>query len=243
VVKALSRRAGATLFMTTLTVYIVLLRYHSKAKDLDDVIVGTNVANRNHLELEPLIGFFVNQLVLRLKMSGDPGFMELLARARKMVLDAFLYQEVPFEKVVEKLRPERKEKHSPFHQVLFTLVAKQDKPPVFSDIRIEEVPLATETAKFDLTLSVIDRGETLIALLDYNAGLFKTSTIERMLRQYETLLGLVAGNPNIHLSELLRLLRDADKEEQRKIAGAFKKSDLDRIRGMRSKTIAVKSTE
>ena len=243
VVKALSRRAGATLFMTTLTVYMVLLRYHSKAKDLDDLIVGTNVANRNHLELEPLIGFFVNQLVLRLKMSGDPGFMELLARARKMVLDAFLYQEVPFEKVVEKLRPERKEKHSPFHQVLFTLVAKQDKPPVFSHIRIEEVPLATQTAKFDLTLSIIDRGETLIALLDYNAGLFKTSTIERMLRQYETLLGLVAGNPDIHLSELFRILRDADKEEQRKIAGAFKKSDLDRIRGMRSKTIAVKSTE
>ncbi|HKH47114.1 MAG TPA: amino acid adenylation domain-containing protein, partial [Thermoanaerobaculia bacterium] len=182
---ALGRREGATPFMTLLAGWQALL---GRFAGVEDLAVGTPIAGRNREETERLIGFFVNTLVLRADLSGGPSFQELLGRVREVSLEAHEHQEVPFERLVEELAPERSLSHSPLFQVLFAL---QNVPRRILDlpgVRLSPLGAAEETAKFDLSLNLVEEGGQLFAGLSYNTDLFDGATAERMLGCFQTLL-------------------------------------------------------
>ncbi len=163
--------------------------------------VGSPVANRGRAEVEGLIGFFVNMLVLRTPVDGDPGFRELLARTREACLGAYAHQDVPFERLVEALQPERLRARNPLFQAVFQL-----EEPLATG-RLGEAaaavrPLATGAAKFDLALSVARGPEGLAAALEYDAGLFDAATADRLLGHWRTLLAGIAADPDARLSDL-----------------------------------------
>jgi amino acid adenylation domain-containing protein len=198
--KNLSQEEGATLFMTLLTAFKVLLSRYSSQLDL---LVGTPIANRNRAELEPLIGLFINTLVLRTDLSADPSFKQLLARVKEVALGAYANQDVPFEKLVEELQPERDLARTPFFQVMFVM---QNAP--MPALRMGEVtmsPLVIEgaTSKFDLTLSIMEEADgNLSGWLEYNTHLFDKAMIERMIGHYNTLLRGIIENPEEKVSRL-----------------------------------------
>lgn len=198
--KKLSRHEESSLFMTLLAAFKVLLwRYSGQT----DILVGSPIANRNHVETESLIGFFVNTLVLRTQLSAGLSFRELLKRVREVCLGAYAHQEVPFEKLVEELQPVRSLSHTPLVQVIFAL---QNAPmPALSlaglALSLTEVPV--ETAKFDLAFSLQESFTGLSGVLEYNSDLFDAGAAGRMLGHYRRLLEAVVTNPETQLSELL----------------------------------------
>ena len=197
--KALSRKEGVTLFMTLLAAFQTLLyRYTGQ----EDVVVGSPIANRNRSEIEGLIGFFVNTLVLRSNFSGNPTFKELLAQVREMALGAYAHQDLPFEKLVEELQPERSLSHSPLFQVMFVLQNAPSTAAKFEGLSASPVPIGAETAKFDLTLSMSETEEGLRGSLQYNTDLFDDATIARMSGHLQTLLEGIVANPDQRISQL-----------------------------------------
>ncbi|HEX6901809.1 MAG TPA: non-ribosomal peptide synthase/polyketide synthase, partial [Thermoanaerobaculia bacterium] len=211
--RELGRQKGMTAFMTLLAGFKALL---SRYTGQDDVVVGTTVANRSRAELEGLIGFFVNTLALRGDLSGDPAFSGLLARTRKAVLGAFAHQELPFEKLVAELQPDRDLSRSPLFQVLFQLQNAPAEPMELPGLTLRPVDARELTAKFDLVLSAFPAGEAFAGRLDFNSGLFERATAERMVRHYETLLAGVAADPSRPLSELPLL---SDEETRQLVTG------------------------
>jgi amino acid adenylation domain-containing protein len=197
---------NASLFMVLVGAFKALLaRYTSR----EDIVIGTPVANRNKAELEGLIGFFINSLVLRTNLGGDPTFLQLLARVREVTLDAYAHQELPFEKIVEALQPDRNLSHSPLYQIAFIL---ENTPR--AEVETEGLaltPLRTESvsSKFDLTLALAQFGSDLLGSVEYNTDLFKQSTIERMIAHYLTILEAIVSDPQLKLSEL-PVLTDAE---------------------------------
>jgi non-ribosomal peptide synthetase component F len=221
-IRALSRREGATLFMTLLAAFGATLNYHSGQNDM---LIGTPIANRHEPGVENLIGFFVNNLVLRLNLLGDPTFCELLARVREVSFDAYAHADVPFEKLVEELRPERSLTRSPLYQVSFTL----DYMPApvetrLSDLTVSHVEIDRETVQFDLCLHMADTKEGIVGGLQYRTGLFEATTMQRLFRHFETILTNVVKSPDVRLSTLASILADADRQsvvEQGKQVTAF----------------------
>ena len=201
--KSLAADHSCTLFMVMLAAYNVLL---SRYTGQDDICVGTPIAGRRRTELEGLVGLFVNTLVLRTDLSGQPAFLELLARVRRSALAAFAHQELPFEKLVEALQPVRDQGRSPLFQTMFIL---QNAPWEAQPIRgIDIEPGETgpvETAKFALTVSVHEYEEQLWVNCEYNTDLFDEATIDRLTGSFETLLHAITKNPaqSIHELDLL----------------------------------------
>ncbi len=194
----LSNREGATLFMALLAAFVTLLhRYTGQA----DILLGTAIAGRNRREIENLIGFFVNTLVLRTDLSGNPTFRELLARVREVSLGAYEHQDLPFEKLVEELRPERDASRPPFFQVMFNLQAAQAEEPPRGGLTIMPQDIGNQT-RFDLEFHLWIVPEGLTGPLLYNTDLFERATIERMLEHFHTLLEGIVANPDTPLSEL-----------------------------------------
>ncbi|MFL6262992.1 MAG: amino acid adenylation domain-containing protein, partial [Thermoanaerobaculia bacterium] len=196
---ALCRRGHATFFMGLLAVYQAILQRYTGRRD---VIVGTPIAGRNRVETEPLIGFFLNNLVLRTGFDGDPGMAELLERVRRITLEAFAHQDLPFEKLVEELAPERNLSHSPLFQVMLVL---QNAPMGALELPgLTVTPVETEgtTAKLDLTLNVRETEGGLLLLWLYNRDLFDEPTIVRLSGHLETLLAAAVADPARRLSEL-----------------------------------------
>ncbi|MFQ4145484.1 amino acid adenylation domain-containing protein [Chlorogloeopsis sp. ULAP02] len=192
-IKQLSQREKATLFMTLLAAFQTLLyRYTGQ----EDILVGSPIINRNRAEFKHLIGCFVNTLVLRTNLEGNPTFIELLGRVRKMAIDAYTYQDLPFEKLVEALQPNRDLSYNPLFQVMFVL----QNPASNSIWKTEE--LDTGTAKFDLLLSMIDSEEGLIGTLEYSTDLFNANTMSRMVGHFQTLLESIVSHSNKRISEL-----------------------------------------
>ncbi|MDQ3805730.1 MAG: condensation domain-containing protein, partial [Acidobacteriota bacterium] len=207
--KALSRQEGTTLFMTLLAAFKVLLNRYSGQHDIS---VGSPVAGRHRGETEDLIGFFVNTLVLRTDLSGRPSFRELLGRVREVCLEAYAHQDVPFERLVEELRPERSLSHTPLFQVTFAL---QQAPAGAAELPgLEFVPVATEsaTAKFDFSLEMFEERGGLTANVSYNTHLFDEDFIARLMANFEVLLEGVAVNPARPLAEL-PLLTDEERRQ------------------------------
>lgn len=208
--QSLSRQANVTLFTTLLAAFKTLLhRYTGQV----DILVGTDVANRNRAEIESLIGLFVNILVLRTDLSGNPTFLELLKRVRDVALGAYAHQDLPFAKLVEELQPERHLNQTPLFQVLFVL----DNTPM-SDLQLANLTMSwmdtpKRTAKFDLALFVGTREQGLLANWHYNTDLFDTSTIVRMSQHFETLLNSIVVQPDARI-DALEMLTEAEKKKQ-----------------------------
>jgi len=189
----LSQRQGVTLFITTLAAFQTLLfRYTGQ----EDIVVGTPIAGRNREEIEGLIGFFVNTLPLRTDFSGNPTFRELLGRVKEVALGAYAHQDLPFEKLVEELNPERDASHSPVFQVVFGMQNVPRDVPALNGLSITRVPLPSVTAKFDLSLSISETASGLNCWLEYNTDLFEETTVSRMLRHFEHLLEMIVADPD-----------------------------------------------
>ncbi|GHO70191.1 hypothetical protein KSC_090830 [Ktedonobacter sp. SOSP1-52] len=197
----LSQREGVTLFMTLLAAFQVLLSRYSGQQD---IAVGTPIANRTREEVEGLIGFFVNTLVLRSDLSGNPAFIELLARVRTMALGAYAHQDVPFEQVVEALQPQRDLSRSPLFQVLFELqsMGNGEELPGSAELQAENVALEQHSAKFELSVVVNENPEGLQITLEYNTDLFAASTIDRLLAHFQTLLEGIVSSPKQRIATL-----------------------------------------
>ncbi|HEX2081437.1 MAG TPA: amino acid adenylation domain-containing protein [Longimicrobium sp.] len=207
--RALTQREGATLFMVMLTAFkALLLRYSAQT----DVVVGSPIANRTRAELEGLIGFFVNMLVLRTDLSGDPTFREALKRVRRVALDAYDHQDLPFERLVEELHPERDLSFSPIFQVSFQLFAAPERVDAEAAPRPAGDVLGVQrgTAGIDLALDISESEEGIAAQFEYSTELFEAATIERMAAHFQVLLEGVAAEPEQRLSRL-PLLTDAER--------------------------------
>jgi amino acid adenylation domain-containing protein len=207
--QALGRREGGTLFMTLLGAFQVLL---SRYTGSDDIVVGSPVAGRSERETERLIGLFVNTLVLRTDLSGDPTFRELLGRVREVCLDAHAHQDLPFEKLVEELQPERDPSRTPLFQVMFTLQNAPRAALSMAGLEVSGMAVDRATAKFDLSLSMGETERGLQGTLAYSAGLFDAATIARLARHYRTLLEGVVADPERRLSEL-PLLTEEERQQ------------------------------
>ena len=212
--KTLTQDEGATLFMTLLAAFDVLLARHSGQHD---IAVGAAIANRSRSEIENLIGFFVNTLVMRTDVSGDPTVRELLARARETALGAFAHQDLPFERLVEELQPERLLNQNPLVQVMFTV---QNAPATRFDLGelvLTPFDFTLTTTRFDLELHVHEEREGLSLRLFYSTDLFDRSSAARLLRQYVALLTGMAADPRARLSQLSLI----DPDERIRVVDTF----------------------
>ncbi len=205
----LGRRGQATPFMTLLAGFATLLhRYTGQG----DVAIGTPIANRERLELEGLIGFFANTLVLRADLAGDPSFLALLARTRTMALDAYAHQDLPFERLVEELQPERDLAVNPLFQVMFQMQNVPQKGIELPGLSLLPVETERGSAMFELVLALRDAGRGFAGTLEYDADLFEATTIERLAGHWTSLLAGVAAQPDLPLS-VLPLLSPAESHQ------------------------------
>lgn len=207
-VMELSRQAGVTPFMLLLTALQLLLQRYTGQ---DDIVVGSPIAGRNRSEIEGLIGFFVNTLVFRTNLAGNPSVVELLRQVRDVTLEAYEHQDLPFERLVEELQPERSLSHTPLFQVLFNYHNAPRTALVLPDLRVERVHTESDTAKFDLSLDVVDTGEGIRGTVTYNVDLFDLGTIQRMAGHFVTLLEGMATNPHLPIGDL-PLLTPAERQ-------------------------------
>jgi amino acid adenylation domain-containing protein len=212
-VRGLARREGATLFMTLLAGFQVLL-YRLTGEE--DLVVGAPTAGRNRTELEGLIGYFINPLALRTDLSGNPTFVELLRRVRRMVLKAYAHQDVPFERLVEALAPKRHPGRAPFFQVVFNFYNGPSPDLELPGLRAELLEAPSENAKYDLTLYMGEQGGRLAGSLVYDADLFETETIATLGRQFEAVLDRVSTEPDLRLRKIEILTETEEKERAMK---------------------------
>lgn len=197
--RVLSQREGATLFMTLLAGFQALQHRYTGQ---DDIVLGSCVAGRSHVELENLAGFFVNTLALRTNAGGQPTFREFLTRTRETVLGAMAHQELPFEKVVAALQPDRSPARNPFFQVMFVLQSAAGPQPQAAGLVFEPLELSNGTAKLDLALSLAETAGGLLVSAEYRTDLFEPATIARLLEHYHVLLAAAVADPAKRLAEL-----------------------------------------
>jgi amino acid adenylation domain-containing protein len=205
--QALGRSEGATLYMTLLAAFQVLL---SKYSGSDDIVVGSPIAGRTRKDIEETIGFFANTVVLRTDLAGDPSFREVLGRVREATLGAFEHQEVPFEKLVAELEPERSLSHTPLFQVMFAQQNAVERGVALAGLEVSEFGAEPETAKFDLLLAARATAQGLRLGLNYSTDLFERGTAERMLGHLSRVLEQAAADADVRLSQL-ELLGEAER--------------------------------
>ena len=209
---ALSKQQDVTLFMTLMAGFQTLLHRYSGQ---DDICVGTPIAGRNRGETERLIGFFVNSLVMRGDLSGNPTFAELLRRVREMALGAYGNQDVPFERLVQEVQPNGNRSQNPLFQVMFALQNAPLSEVVLPGVTLSFVEYENKTARFDISLSMTEEADHLTGMLEYNTDLFDRETIVRMIRHFENLLTSVAADATKKLAELDLMT----EEERRQLLG------------------------
>lgn len=207
--KDFSRQHRATLFMSLLAVFKTLLHRYTGQ---DEIVVGTPVAGRNRTEVETLIGLFINSLVLRTGLSGDLTFLELLQRVRETTVEAFSHQEIPFERLVEELQPERSASQHPLFQVLFNLVPTPVLNMQMKGLKVTPLEAENHTAKVDLTLEIYELPGELQCEFECNSDLFKVATVRRLMKHYFTLMEAALEAPDRPIREL-PLLRDSEREQ------------------------------
>ena len=205
----LGRREGATLFMVLMAAFQALLARYSGQ---DDLAVGAPVAGRNRVEVEGLIGFFVNNLVLRGDLTGDPTFRELLGRVRETELAAHAHQDMPFERLVEELATERSLAHAPLVQVMFALQNTPGGSLEFQDLRLRPLIQEATVAKFDLTLNLEEHGGGLVGTVEYATALFDAATLDRLIAGFERLLAAAVDSPDSRVVEL-PLLSEGERHQ------------------------------
>lgn len=204
--RILSLQHECTIFMTMLASFqILLFRYTGQ----EDVVLGTPVANRNHAEIEGLIGFFINSLVVRANLAGNPAFLQALSRVREVALEAYAHQDVPFEMLVDQLQPERDLTRNPLFQVLFQL---QSTAGTSADLGTGSGGGARHNAIFDLNTNFWELSDSIVGGLEYNADLFDQVRVERMVGHWEVLLKAIVEDPNRAIGEL-SILAESERRQ------------------------------
>jgi amino acid adenylation domain-containing protein len=206
---AYSREHSGTLFMTLLAGFQVLL---SRYTNQDDLCIGTPIANRNRAELENIIGLFANTLILRTKFSADSSFQDVLAQVRETSLGAYAHQDVPFEKLVEELRPDRNLSQNPLFQVLFSLQNAPRQAFELSGLSLKLMDLGQTTSKFDISVFLSETPEGVRGRFEFNTDLFDQATIERMIRHYEILLANAVANPSVPVAQISMLMPEEEHQ-------------------------------
>jgi amino acid adenylation domain-containing protein/non-ribosomal peptide synthase protein (TIGR01720 family) len=197
--KSLSQSRGVTLFMTLLAAFKVLLyRYTGQ----DDILIGSTIANRNRSEITDLIGLFVNNLIFRTNLSGNPSFCTFLQQVREVTLSAYAHQDLPFEYLVEQLQPERNLSHNPLFQVMFILHNTPTQTLTLSGLSLNYLEPEHETARFDLSLDMYETTSGLRGIFEYNTDLFTTATIDRIILHLQTLLAGIVAHPEQRILQL-----------------------------------------
>jgi len=235
----LSRQQNVTLFMTLLAALETLLY---RSTNQDDMVVGTDLANRTQLETEALIGFFVNILLLRGDLSGNPTFIELLDRVREVTLKAYAHQDLPFDKLVEELRPDRSQNQTPLFQVLFVM---QNMPmPALELGGLTLTPLEQDSgiAKFDLVLFVGETEQGIAGTWKYNTDLFEAAAIEQMSSRFETLLNSIVAQPETRLNNL-EILTEVEKEQQAMQEVKREKLNFSKFKSVKPKVVTLPDGE
>ncbi|MBD2294779.1 amino acid adenylation domain-containing protein [Anabaena sphaerica FACHB-251] len=214
---ALGQQEGVTLFITLLSAFKVLLYRYTQQ---EDIAIGSPIANRNRSEIEGLIGFFVNSLVLRTDLTGNPTFRELLSRVKEVALGAYAHQDLPFEKLVEELHPERNLNQNPLFQVVFALQNAPMSALELTGLTLSPLPFETETTRFDLEFHLwepnsqnslwADSSEGISGFVIYSTDLFDDATITRMLGHFQTLLEGIVTNPEQRIAQL-SLLSESER--------------------------------
>jgi non-ribosomal peptide synthetase component F len=208
-VRSLGRQEGVTLYMTLLAAFQILLHRYSGQ---DDFAVGSNVAGRTRPELEDLIGFFTNTLVLRADLDGDPGFREVLRRTRRTAIDAYAHQDVPFERLVTALHRDRDSGRSPLFQVMFTM-QNAPLPTLRSpDMALTPLDAPSGTAKFELALFAAEGPEGIRLTMEYSSELFDPESVDRMLAHYRILLESIVAQPDRPVG-LLPMLTEEERRQ------------------------------
>ena len=223
----LGQREGVTLYMTMLAAFQTLLHRYTGQ---DNIVVGSPIANRTRAEIEDLIGFFVNTLVMHTDVSGNPTFLELLQRVRTVALGAFANQDLPFEKLVEAIAPDRDLGTNPLVQVLFVMQNARRSVLRIADVEFEGMPIHNGTAKFDVGIFLNERPEGLICMAEYSTDLFDRATICRMLGHFETLLQAIVADPAQRIGELPIL--PAEEAKQVALAACGPQVDVPRDRSL-----------
>ncbi|TCK33796.1 amino acid adenylation domain-containing protein [Paraburkholderia sp. BL8N3] len=212
--RRLSRQQGTTLFMTLLAGWATVL---GRLSGQDDVVIGTPVANRRRVELEPLIGFFVNTLALRVRIDDDPDVATLLQQVKSNALAAYAHQDLPFEQVVEALQPPRSLSHSPIFQAMMSLNNTPARSLELPELQLDTLEQTHLTTQFDLSLSLVDEDGVISGDLEYASDLFDAATIERILSCLQTLLADMAADPGRRISRLALL----DEVQRRQVLVGF----------------------
>jgi amino acid adenylation domain-containing protein len=207
-IKELCREAGATPYMFLLAAFQTLLFRYSNE---EDILIGTAIANRSHPEIENLIGFFVNTLVMRTDLSGNPGFLQLLARVREVTLGAYAHQDLPFEMLVDVLQPERNLSYTPIFQIGFDLQTIHFDRIDFPGLKIEPVQFDSKRAAYDLLMSVTLAGNSISGSLEFNSDLFDKDSAEKMIAHYKILLAGIVDGPDTPISFLPLISPDEKK--------------------------------
>src|ERR1051325_4711949 len=197
--KRLSDREGVTLFMTLLATFKVLLYRYAQQ---EDIVVGTAIANRHHGETEHMIGFFLNILVLRTKLSSNFTFRDVLQRVREVALGAYEHQDLPFDKLVEELQPERQLNRNPLFQIVFAVHTGLAGELNVPQLNVRQLPATSQTSKYDVSLEFVDTENSLSGFLEYSTELFTAETIERLLTHYQTLLEALVNDPQQSITHL-----------------------------------------
>ena len=203
-IKALAQKEGVTLFMTLLAAFKVLLHRYSNQ---EDIVIGTPIANRNRGEIEGLIGFFANTLVIRSNLEGNSSFRQLLQRVKEVTLGAYTHQDIPFEQLVEEMKVERHLNRHPLFDVMFTIENKSPEELSLPGVTLSYLEEKLQTAICDLALSISETETGLAGEIEYSTELFKQSTIERMTAHFQVLLEAIIANPEQKVSELPLLTR------------------------------------
>jgi len=231
-----NRQEGVTLFMTLLAAWQSLLAHYSGQLD---IVVGTDIANRNYRETEKLIGFFVNQLVLRTDLTGDPSFRELLRRVREVTLGAYAHQDVPFDKLVEALNPDRALSRTPLFQTKLTLENTPQEESKPEGLTFSGIGGDTTMAKLDLMLNVKQTPQGVGGWFEYDADLFEPDTIARMEKLFTALLGSVLAQPEIRLSELEEVLAEEERQQQLREKQEVHQASLQKLGQIRRKALSL----
>ena len=211
-IKELSRKQRCTLFMTLLAAFNVVLQHFSGR---EDIVVGTDLANRNRPEIEGLIGFFVNSLALRTDLTGNPKFNEIMHRVREVCLGAFSHQELPFEKLVEELNPDRGAGQNPLFQVLFGFINENSNLALdLPGLSLKPMVFDNKTSIFEFSLYMADTPSGLGGTAQYNTQLYDRETITGFVKCFELLLGRIAANPDLTLAEMNAILEQSRAQDQ-----------------------------
>jgi hypothetical protein len=209
--KTWNQQEGITLFMVLLAALQTLLYWYTGQ---EDIVIGTDIANRNQAETKDLIGFFINQLVLRINLSGNSSFEDLLRQVREVALGAYTHQDLPFDKLVNTLNPLRNMAHAPLFQVKLVLENTQIPSLQLKGVNATPLRIEKKTTQLDLLWEVVETEQGIVVVLEYNTDLFLDQTATRMLKNFEILLNQIVVKPRAKLAELIEILALTDKKQQ-----------------------------